>query len=638
MTWYNPIIRSFVFIATTCLMFSNHATASKVTSSQIFILEDADRSFNVNQVYQHYKAGHFTLFKGINFNPGFTKSVYWLAVKVPPQKDSTYIIIGNAHINLIDFYHLENNHPVIKYQTGDHLKFRSRPISYRLFVFPLRIGSIKDDLYLVRVDKHNESLQLSVEISKTYLFYQKVATYNLLTGILWGGVLLLIVFGLFLFIIVKDTLYLYYVLYISFVCLWVIADKGYGFQYLWPDSTYFASRSRAVFNSLFLTLIIQFMQSFIGQTPESRLYKPIKWIKIILLLKGTLFLTPINYLEYTEAVEWLLIFSLVAGVLCMALMTLSLVEKIKEGNKQAWFYVISTIALLIFAMSEIMIHAGTQGLAGSYLSNFGVQTGITIEATILIFGLAYRFNTYRKDREMLLIAVNKKQEQLTSSILETQESERRKIADQLHDDVGAMLSIATLQVSTALDKRGYSNEKTIEKLGNAQDVLKDISQTIRTLSHTLTPWAIEKYGIKKALSDLIYKINLSDKIELESTMLGFDNPDHYPVYFLNDIFRIIQELLNNILKHANASHAYLEIIEHTENITIIIEDNGKGFLEQSEVVKGKGLESIYSKIAFYEGQIELKSTPERGTTAIIELPGKKANSENIITFEYASGL
>ncbi len=187
-----------------------------------------------------------------------------------------------------------------------------------------------------------------------------------------------------------------------------------------------------------------------------------------------------------------------------------------------------------------------------------------------------------------------------------------------------MLSIATLQVSTALNPGGYTDERTHEKLVNAQVVLKNISQSIRTLSHTLTPWAIEKYGLLKAVQDLVYNVNLSDKILLESTLIGFTEPQYYPIYFLNDLYRIKQELLNNILKHAEATHAYLEVIEHKENITIMIEDNGKGFANlHPEKVKGKGLESIYAKVAYYKGQIEIKSEPGQGTMVIIDLPNQK---------------
>ena len=550
-------------------------------------------------------------------------------VKACPTADSTYLIIGNAHINFLDFYSIQNNKPTLKYKTGDHLKFSTRPVPYRLFVFPLQIAPEKDALYLLRVDKHNESLQLSAEVSNTAFFYHGIATYNIMSGLLWGAVLLLITFGLFLFLITKDFLYLYYIFYILTACFWVIADKGYGFQYLWPESTYFASRSRPVFNGLFTATLLHFMQAFIGQNRESVFYKPIKWIKIISVLLVFLFLAPVNYLQYHELVQILMMLILVIALITTALTILSIVEKIRSKNRQAWFYLFSVISLLVFGATEVLLEAGSQQVTDSYLSKFGIQTGIVIEATILIFGLAYRFNTYRKDREFLLIAINRKQEEMRISILETQENERKKIADQLHDDVGAMLSIATLQVSTALNPGGHRDERTQEKLISAQAALKNISQSIRTLSHTLTPWAIEKYGLLKAVQDLIYNVNLSDKIILESTLIGFTEPQYYPIYFLNDLYRIKQELLNNILKHADATHAYLEVIEHKENITIMIEDNGKGFLtSHSEKLTGKGLESIYAKVAYYKGQIEINSEPGHGTIIIIDLPNQK-NSFNL---------
>jgi len=254
------------------------------------------------------------------------------------------------------------------------------------------------------------------------------------------------------------------------------------------------------------------------------------------------------------------------------------------------------------------------------LSNFGVQTGLVIEIIVLNFGLAHRFNSYKNEKETLLIEVNKKQNELTERIIETQETERRKIADQLHDDVGSMLSLAILQISTVIDKE-TSEDKSKINLEKSMKVLYTVSDTIRNMSHTLTPLAIEKYGFKNAIIDLVGSINLTNKIHVEYVILGFENTENYTSNFLNDMYRVVQELLNNMIKHSEASHCLIQLIEHDDALSLLIEDNGKGLKnELLEVKNGVGLTNIKSRVEYFKGQIELSEKVEGGTLINIEIP------------------
>jgi len=206
---------------------------------------------------------------------------------------------------------------------------------------------------------------------------------------------------------------------------------------------------------------------------------------------------------------------------------------------------------------------------------------------------------------------------IMQQVMEAEESERRKIADQLHDDVGSMLSLASVNISSTLEKNG-EDEAAEAKLNKAHEILSSVSVTIRDLSHQLTPLAIEKYGFRKAVEDLAYTINLSEKITLELIIIGLEDASGYPVIFLHNLYRIIQELLHNIIKHAHATHAMLELVEHTQYISLIVEDNGAGIPTTS--TKGKGLNNIQSKIAYLEGRMEITGNEKSGTLIVIEIP------------------
>ena len=148
--------------------------------------------------------------------------------------------------------------------------------------------------------------------------------------------------------------------------------------------------------------------------------------------------------------------------------------------------------------------------------------------------------------------------------------------------------------------------------------MSTVSTTIRELSHRLTPLMIEKFGFAKAIDDLAETVNLSEKLQLETIVVGFDDTRKYSLTFLNDLYRIIQELVQNILKHAQATQAMLEVVEHDRHITVMVDDNGVG-ITNSSATDGQGLSTIRSRVAYLNGELEIRRKEEGGTLVVIEL-------------------
>ena len=262
--------------------------------------------------------------------------------------------------------------------------------------------------------------------------------------------------------------------------------------------------------------------------------------------------------------------------------------------------------------------------------NFLIFIGLSVLIILLLVGFAR--NQYLRKRQTEQIArqndvlqQNKLKElekqhriEVMQGAIDAEENERHKIADQLHDEVGAMLSLASLNISSTLEK-GLQDEQSAKKLVKSQEMLTSVSATIRDLSHRLTPLVIEKYGLKKALEDLANAINLSEKLKLETIMIGFEDTGRYPVTFLNEIYRIVQELLHNVVKHARATHAMLELVEHEDHISLMIEDDGIG-MPGIQAERGKGISTIQSKVAYLNGQVEIAGKKDSGTLIVIVLP------------------
>ena len=211
---------------------------------------------------------------------------------------------------------------------------------------------------------------------------------------------------------------------------------------------------------------------------------------------------------------------------------------------------------------------------------------------------------------------------LTKSLKDAEQQERKKIAHKLHDEAGSMLSIAILdvkQLQNDIFKAGGSSE---EKLETTQKLLVDISHSVRNISHTLMPVALEKQGLKAAIQDLVKAVNTSQKIKIEEILEGLDDTTNWSESFCLTVYRIVQEVINNIIKHAQATHVLLQIVELEASVTIYIEDNGKG-MDDQVAMEGIGLKLLKSNVEYLNGTIEISGQKNKGTFILAELPIEK---------------
>ncbi|RZJ78921.1 MAG: hypothetical protein EOO47_12360 [Flavobacterium sp.] len=209
--------------------------------------------------------------------------------------------------------------------------------------------------------------------------------------------------------------------------------------------------------------------------------------------------------------------------------------------------------------------------------------------------------------------------EIMDRLTEVQEQEKKRIAEQLHDEVGAMLSIAKLNINTLQEDLFTANSDAEKKLAITKQIMGDISETVRNISHTLMPIALEKYGFKKAIIDLLTAIKTANQINVEYVIEGLDHTNCWPNNFTLSAYRIIQEIINNVLKHAQATHLFVQLVELENALTIYIEDNGRG-INQNADTKGAGMKLLESNIAYLSGKLEIKGQPNEGTFALIELP------------------
>ena len=208
------------------------------------------------------------------------------------------------------------------------------------------------------------------------------------------------------------------------------------------------------------------------------------------------------------------------------------------------------------------------------------------------------------------------------SIIAGQENERRRIAREIHDGIGPLLSFTKLELDSFIDdftdcEKGFSSEK----LANIRQTIDSITSDLRDLSHRLMPRLLEEFGLFSAFGNLVHRINSNTKTRAE-LYCNFKSETRFEKEIELNIFRCGQELLNNAVKHSQAKDILIQLIKHKTSILLMVEDDGKGFGgENLDPEKfGIGLTNIDTRMRSLDGEFLIESVRNKGTTASIEIP------------------
>ncbi|TGK15611.1 sensor histidine kinase [Leptospira fluminis] len=220
--------------------------------------------------------------------------------------------------------------------------------------------------------------------------------------------------------------------------------------------------------------------------------------------------------------------------------------------------------------------------------------------------------------------LQKKVANLHTKVLASQEEERSRLARELHDGVGQLILAAKLHFQ-AYQKSAKDHADSFK---SGLSLIDRASQELREIYTNLQPSALKELGLEAALTSLTTGIFPLQKIKVKTE---FKVPEKIPQIVQNQIFRILQEICANILKHAQADKVELRIVSDKNTLVVTTKDNGKGFREKEARIKptGFGLENIRRRVEDLNGTLFLESAPGIGTTYVLRIPLKQRSKEKI---------
>lgn len=557
------------------------------------------------------------------FNQGYTESIWWFGFSIQNISEEinkfVFSPVGAAIREGILYSFNEAGELLNTQYSGFMYGGENRDMKSRINSYQVSFEPGETIHFLLKLDSRGLNTYIPFYLD-TINYYWEYETYRTAVYATVAGILIMAtIIALFFWLYFKENMYLTFSAYVT-SCLVLILEED-GFLHLWFYGEKFGILS-AIIIPLFSLLMSFFLLLFIHQFFDLNVQNnpKFKWTRVYLIFLVSFALTIFSSLLFQEKYSfnrYLNWSALILAFLNMVLVLWLTIAQHRNQGKLAYFFIGAT-AILIFGFSNYVLNL--QGLINWHpLKPNGLIFGSIINVVAFTIGLTHRYYEIRKEKERLVQEKIENERELARSIIEAQERERQRIAKDLHDDMGGLLSMIKLKLDSILmEYSGDENSRT--SLEETHKLMGIACQDLRFIAHELMPMEASEKRLKTMVSEVLDLVKAQNKLKItydigEIPFLHIDTKIN--------LFRIIKELLNNIIKHAEATEADIQVFfdDFDESITLMVTDNGKGIPESilSDLSQGMGLRNLQKRVEYLKGNIHFDIN-KNGTTIIVTIP------------------
>ena len=558
--------------------------------------------------------------KLINF--GKDSANHWLRVHIKNNKASFekyFFEIDFVWLDSVHFY--KQNFALIKalsWQTP----FQERLYAHQNFILPILLKPHSDTTIYTRLYKKRMLIKGKASVKEEKVFFSDhifdTSFYSFFTGI----VAIVFMFAMALFFTSKDPIYIYYAFYVMFSLGFTLTASGF-FLPLYQKGFGFVSGAELRnwllwFSLVFLLLFIR--NYILGGHVFNRINLIIWKITLGLMLALVFQRLAIIYFEETRGIAPYL---LLVIMICCFLLTIVLsfyFVVYSYANKinplLAKNYLIGITPFFIFGV--LSYFRTFEFIGHTWLLDQQVQViCVVFDIVVLMFGLSIRYRTLREEKE--------KQARLALENKLALQYEKERISRDLHDSVGSQLTI----VATSLDAATYLAYKQKLEPQKLEKINENIREAVQSLRDTI--WATHQSKISlddfdKRLRNYALKV-IEDKLKVTIDFTVSDTDVYMSSMQAINLFRVIQEAIQNVLKHAQATQLEICCTQIEDTISLSIADNGIGLpTERLKNTDSYGIKNMHNRINEIKGVLKIESVAGKGTKISIEIPIYAANA------------
>lgn len=594
-------------------------------------LEDENSEWTIEQVSSKDFDEKFRTQEKAIANFGFTPSAYWARFDIHNQLGSEkewLLELGYPLLDEVSAYFIRDGKLIKSRISGDHKPFAERDIDYFNFIFRFSLEPGETQTVYLRV-KSQSSVQFPLQVYSPITFAEAATKSMLIAGLYYGIILIIATYNLFLFFSVRESAYLYYVLYTVALGFSQFSVSGYAYQHFWPENVWWGNHSVVFFLSLSMVFAGMFTQRFL----QSQTYSPLLH-KVV-----TYAITPVYVfgcfaalaLDYSTTVKILVVLVNIAT----PIFVLMGVRSWMAGYDPARYFTYGWAALMCFSIQWNLKHLGI--VPSNMFTNYSVQIGSSIEVLLLSLALGDRI---KFERSQTLKAQQQAVENLQKSN-ELKNSFMATVSHELRTPMNGIIGSLELIENAYNNKEGI--DKPLETAENSAHHMQSLVEDILCFTDAQANNMVtvkENFSLRGLLDSITEHYSMlcqSKGLELE---IQYD--DSVENYYIGDerrLRKILSHLLDNAVKFTPEGKVSL-LVERNDNKTldphkaslhIQVKDTGIGIsAEQQAAVYdafrqvdgsltrgygglGIGLAICHSLVKALEGTISFTSNPE-GTT------------------------
>jgi signal transduction histidine kinase len=584
-----------------------------ILSDQFSILEDPTRSLTIEQVNKPHYASQFKANDNAQTNFGISHSAFWFRIKpmMPPDCTQDWLLaIRWPLLDSINFYWHTNSHWE-SITTGAKYPYSSRQIDFHTYMFRLPDLSAEHPAYFVRVAGDNP-LFMGMRLLQQQRFVANTDRRSILQGVYLGVLIGLILYNLFVFLSLRDSAYLYYVIYLISTVLLVAQYSGIATRYLWSTTPNWNLLAFWVFILTGTIAYLSFIRKFLNTKKRTpRLNRAIIGFSIMLMIVVSSF----YYLNHAIMIAVTPILALIG----FSLSGMTIFIAIKEHYRPAHFVGLANIIFIVGMIwaSLLMFGYPRKLLEWNY---FVFIFGIVIEATLLSLALASKIKLLQQEKLSAQQALLESRDEFPGQLLAAQDTERKRIASELHDGIGQNLMVVNNRLNRVL--KANPPLDLSKQLNFVHSITQQTIDDLRGLSHRLHPHQLDRLGLATAIKTMAIEtlrdggIRLTCQIDAIDALVNKNQSLH--------IYRIAQEAMNNIIHHAKADKVIISLRHDKQTIYLNIFDNGRGisalWFDQKDYSQAFGLSSIKERVQLMSGTFDIFHAAPSGLALEIKVP------------------
>ncbi len=520
---------------------------------------------------------------------GHTRDAIWVRVRVAAADADRVLLVASSQLDEVDAYVAGR---VVR--TGDTRPASARELHHHQFAFRLPAGVTEA---YVRV-RTSGSAAIPVRVMPADGFWRDAARDNLGWGFYLAFLIAIAGYNAFLYVALRARAYLYYVAYLTAFVLFQASLAGHAALYLWPGATTWTSLAPSTFVALAVGASILFARDLVDvKETAPRLFRPMGW------LAG----------GFAAAVLWLWVdfaHALRPVTAACALAVLALAVPIgaawRQGHPMARWFVYAYAAMVPGTVIAGLRYAGA--VDDTLLTRHALHVSTMAEALLLSLALAHRVTLLTRERT-----------EAQARALAAQEAERRRIAADLHDDVGQRMLALSMRLGRAArtDDAAATGERPAvlaELAAESRAVIGDL----RRIAHDLHPDAVTRLGLAGAIEAAAHDTLEPAGVEVRCQVDAIDGALASTAAV--HVYRIAQEACANVARHAEARAVHVVLARQGARLVLQIDDDGRGLDGERAGGAGHGLRGMRERAAMLGGTLTVGRSERGGVRVRAEVP------------------